>query len=224
MRCSIAGSIVYSVAEKGMGASNYVTFYNPIVDREIVVIKIADVNTNNTLKGIPELLQTFREKGYTIYYPSLQFNFKEDSLVVDTLQRKYRKLASASYSYKDIYEMAFGRNFNGNSKENLGIADSIDIMQDWYLNDLIRVYENLKFDLILDSCDWKTPLSEKYACPNERNHHALAIEKYLRNEAMFHHLLTSDRKKVVVFLFVFNYFNDIQVLFNAGYYIKSSKV
>lgn len=223
--CAIVGAPMMAILQKKAGVENTKVLYNPVLDKEIVLIPLMPSNNKKVMEQIPAFVDSLRKEGYAIYYPSLQFNFKEDSLVVDSLQRKYRKVAQSNYDMRYLYSMAYGAKFRANSTEKLGVNDSTDFLVDWYMNDLVRALEARAGKIVLDSCDWNTSLFDEYKCKKGREGAALAIELYMREEAMFHQVLTLPQKKAaVLFEMQSNYYFLLADFFEAGFYLKQGKI
>lgn len=221
----IPGKIGMSIFEKKIGVENRIVLYHPVLNKELVLIPILASNKDKLIASIPAYVDSLRNEGYAIYYPSLQFNFNEDSLVVDTLQRKYRKIAQSSYDYKYLYSLVFGTKFKASTLDKLGVSDSADFLIDWYMNDLLRAFELKAGKIVLDSCDWNTTLFEEYHCDKGKEGAALAIEKHFREEALFHQVLTAPHDKMaVIFQIDFDYYFVMMDLLLAGFDLKNSKI
>lgn len=151
-----------------------------------------------------------KNSGYVVYYELISTDFTTDSLLKDNIRRKARKLKGFSGSYKDNASgSVFDKYIQQPSYFELGI-DSTDKRADVNYLQLIKQWELLNGEIVLDSIDLNTPFDEKFnkgTFYTRKEYNRIFIE--YRNEHLLETINASSDKKILI-LYGFGHLRDFK--------------
>jgi hypothetical protein len=159
---------------------------------------------------VKAFLDSVRQEDYVIYYEGLTLPDNIDSLQLDTLHRKLRKVIGFYLtSYKDETNKSLPPQWNSKKYIEqdyayLGIyPDSAYCFHgDYQFDELIAKYEQDKGEIVLTEYDWRTSLSDKYKPRKSKPKTTYDGNRYLmrtmREDKLINSILQSGNKKVVI--------------------------
>lgn len=197
---------------------------HPQKQKEIIFIPMVHVGYTSTYQQINKALDSLRNQGYLICYEGVKLS-NSDSLRLDTLQRKFRKIVGmhlsqySDKSNKNLPKVArrIHRKSNYTAQTNalIGIDTLRDVNLDLSLSELIAVYEKKHQQITLTQYDWSVPLGEKYRCQHYGELHDLLHT--FRNQYIMDYIQTSTAPKVVLVYGSKHFFWLYPKLLNAGF-------
>ena len=137
----------------------------------------------------------WKKSGYIIFYEEIRANATDTILLL-----KWRKINNGNIIDKNEYAHV-GRVLNKIGQpeyDSLGI-DGLDINADVSLNDVINKYEEFYGPIVLDSCDFQTPLKTSYTnCGKRYKNSLVPILNNYRNNEVIKRIIESDSTRIVV--------------------------
>lgn len=197
-------------------------------DREIIHIPMIHLVKQEYYDKVKNFVEEKRKQGYSIYYEGIS-NGTTNKEELDTLKLKLRKIFGfhlSSYSDKTNESLPrFFKKYVGQTKQNTGIDSLTDINADMSMKQLIEKLETerIKGKLILDDCDFNTPLKAKYKCENYRKYYNYAISRAFRDDYLSDLLINSPHKKIVLLYGMNHRWSLYPALHKAGFRLKEGK-
>jgi hypothetical protein len=140
-----------------------------------------------------------KAEGYTVYYELISTDFTTDSILKDNIRRKVRKIKGFSGTYKDNAQgVMFEKYIQQPSYQDMGVTEG-DIRADVNYLELMKKWEELNGEIVLDSVDWNTPFDKKFdkgLSYSKEEYNRVFIE--YRNEQLIQRILNNSDKKVLV--------------------------
>jgi hypothetical protein len=191
LSCNLAGKMILTRAGILEKSATLEKISN--LKKSVVFIKMHHVGTTDFYNDVKAKVDSLHLEGYIFLYEGVTLNPELDSLKMDTVKRKYRKLFGFGISNKGYLDTTdhsiMGNKLRGLKElinqpkyDKLGINPNLDKLEDLSADQLINIYEK-DFGLIfLSQCDMMTPFNERYECtkPNEKAQELLI--KKARNE------------------------------------------
>ncbi|MGM0635930.1 MAG: hypothetical protein ACQESK_07670 [Bacteroidota bacterium] len=196
-------------------------YYNEKEDAAIIAFAMAHINTPEYYQQIKDSVLNLKDAGYTLYYEGVGLDKGTDSLTIDTLVRKFRKVtgfhvfSEGAYldpDNKTIPAYFKKEKFISQTPFNTGVDTTQDIRADLTLNQLIKSYEERYQAIELDDCDFETPFQEKYECETKGN--SFSLISTLREEYLKRVIDSLKHQKIVLLYggshhkFLYPYFLD----------------
>ena len=189
--CNLAGKIVLNragILEKKVTIEKVTN-----LNKTIVFIKMHYVGAPDFYKDVKAKVDSLHSEGYMFLYEEVTINAQSDSLEIDTIKRKYRKLFGFGLSnkgYLDTTDYSIMGNklailkklINQPKYEQLGIDTTVDKLEDLSANQLINIYEEKFGAILLLKCEMFTSFSEKYECAKPDENAKELLVKNARNE------------------------------------------
>lgn len=179
--------------------------------KEIIYIPLVHLGSEKYYKEISDFLTKKRNEGYIVFYEgvkqSVGLDLEEDNLV----DLKLRRLIGFHLTNLDEKENKSLPKYVNHSrsvhqtKEKLGLDTFKDINADLTRMELVNLYEGEYGEVLLDSCDFNTPLYEKYNCSKAQAYYKVVYT--YREDALIEKILATE-------------YNNIVVLFGKSHWIK----
>lgn len=164
--CIIIGTltsckIVHSLIELNKKRAKVYTY--KLDNKEIKYIPMHHLGKKEFYDNVKNNVTACKKNGYKVYYEQISSKFSADSLLLDTIHRKSRKLKGFSGTYKDNADSShFKKYIQQPSYKDLGI-DNNDVWADVNYLQLINQWEKINGRIVLDSIDFNTPFTEKFS-------------------------------------------------------------
>jgi hypothetical protein len=173
-------------------------------DKVVLLVPMTHIGEPVFYRSLKDSILFWKNQDYKIYYEQVERRFEQievDSLMADTLFRKWRNIRRGNTATKEQYSQ-LNESLEGKivqpSWETLGV-DSNDVNADITIKKIISLYEEKYGSIMLSDCDMQTPLDEKYACKNNGiANDIMPIILDYRNHYVAHLLDQSIDKKIVV--------------------------
>lgn len=172
-------------------------------DKEIIYVPMVHKGSESYYKEINEFLKQKRLEGYSVYYEGVKYDHHSLSLEEKYfLDLKLRRLLGFHLTALDnsqnqsLPDYVNNSRYTYQSNENLGIDTLVDINADLTRQELVFLYES-EFGVIhLDTCDYNTPLLEKYNCSNGDAYYKVVYT--YRDNALIEKLLENKHDRIVL--------------------------
>lgn len=148
--------------------------------KQVVYLPMHHIGKQSFYDDVKKKIDSLRKDGYVFYYEGLKLSTNDDSLAIDTLAKKLRKIMGLDLSllrsnggYIDTStgnfmgrKNNFVKRYNLVNQERAGtlMDTTIDRRADVSLSDLIPALEAELGPIPLDACDYSTPMGQKYTC------------------------------------------------------------
>jgi len=150
-------------------------------------------------------IQDFKKIGYKVYYEKVISDFSGDSLQIDIIKRKFRKIKGFEGTYEDIAKGTFLEKYiNQPSYENLGVTKE-DLNADVTYLDFVNEWEKEFGTVNLDSIDLKTNFNSNYK------------RRYKHSKNMFYKIAIEFRNTYIVNLIKSSNDEKILVIYGKGH-------
>ena len=172
-------------------------------DQKVIYLPMSHLSKYENFEEVKGFINEKRNLGYQVYYEKVTYDinsvdYKESSL-------KMRKLTGLTFGQKYLSEeqQKFRENVNDKkytwqSKVDYGLNYQTDIHADYNITDLIKAYEDKWGKVILEPCDYNTPLNVQYTCSSPTKYQEVVHD--LRNTKLLKHILdTVPKKKLIVY-------------------------
>jgi len=172
-------------------------------DKEIIYVPIVHIGTERYYREIKEFLEHKRADGYTIYYEGVTYGESnislEEKYILDLKLRRLLGFHLTALNNTQNHSLPDFVNNSRNtyqSKENIGIDTLADINIDLTRQELVYLYESEYDKIHLDTCDFNTPLLEKYSCSKGDAYYKVVYS--YRDKALIGKLLKSKHNRIVL--------------------------
>lgn len=172
--------------------------------KSIVLVPSVHVGSKEDYEKIAFFLDGLKSNGYVIFHEGMYLPGNVDSLLQDTLVRKYRKMVgcnpSQMFAKKIIKHEGWISQSDVMLKEVMHVSTDKDICTDISLKEFIDCFENIYGPIILDDYDMTCPLKSreyKSRLPNASYAMNQAMLK-LRDERLLDHVLNDGFDKIAV--------------------------
>ncbi len=181
-----------------------------IYEKEVDYLPMHHLGKKEFYENVKNIVIDKKNSGYVVYYELVSTDFTTDSLLKDNIRRKARKLKGFSGSYKDNASSSlFDKYIQQPSYFEIGI-DSTDIRADVNYLQLIKQWELLNGEIMLDSIDLNTPFDEKFnkgTFYTRKEYNRIFIE--YRNDYLLEVVKASPDKKILI-LYGFGHLRDFK--------------
>lgn len=172
-------------------------------DKTVAYIPMMHMNKSEFYESVKSSVDSLRDAGYMVLYEGIDITHNIDSLAMDTLNRKVRRVIGMHMSnYNDTNNVAMKKfQLKGlipQSNENTGIVTGTDIRADLPLDTLVQIYEQNRGRIALTDCDFTTPLNSKYKCAQLGNEDAVFLVLTIRDQLVAKRILFEESKKIAV--------------------------
>ncbi len=176
--------------------------------KSVVFLPIVHIGEPEYYDGIRYMIDSLRASGYVTYYESIRADTtRTNRQELDTLIRKVRKITRVNIDggYVNENNKSLPRVLRKSNKwmmqdyEYLGVNDSLgDKRVDYDIAELMDSVEYVNGEIILDDCDFNTPLNDKYQCPKHKGLPQNDLIHTFRNNRVAKEVMTSDDKKIII--------------------------
>lgn len=166
-------------------------------NKTIAFTPIAHASTPEFYQSLKNIVDSFKGKGYIVYYEQVKKALQADS--IDTVSLKFRKMMGIEPTRQtySILKKFFPDVISQPVYEDLGVTKS-DINADVTLKSLVEQYEKLYGNITLNQCDFDTkPGTTMYNCGKLFNDLTPVILDY-RNQNVANLIKASNDKKILV--------------------------
>lgn len=172
--------------------------------KEVVVIPMVHLAKPKYYRESTKIITSLRKKNYSFFYERAIYPRNTDSLTLDTLKRKMRKLIGVPFGFKltdtsfsDAYPNFFssGRYIMQNP-ESAGYSYNLDKRVDLDVEEVLNMFEKKYGEIILSKCDFDTNFKDKYWCnklDSEKKNHVI---KDLRENFIIKKVEKSNEEKI----------------------------
>lgn len=237
--CSVI--INHSLESGGFYEKDVITRKIKKGDKEVVFIPMKHVGPPVFYQQVSKISDSLIKKGYYFFLEGVSAKppkNKTDSLKLDTIARKIRKIWGRSLSYNSSKGGSFDTinailSINGRKiklKEKITIqpryaemgidslgSRNVDVDAQRYLN----AFESKFVKVNLDSCDLQTPLNSKYECTPIDWKYRKKVKKEInlkfRNEFVTNEILKDSHSKIAVIYGAAHIEGIIELLEKEGY-------
>lgn len=183
-------------------------------EKKIVFFEMHHVGKKVFYDNIKLELDSLMEKGYMVYFEGVRIGVVNDSLLIDTIYRKARKITGVDFvsslknkGYLDtLNKTAFGKKSKLITKYKLvnqphDIVSKTDTLRsknvDATFYNLINACETKFGPIVLDSIDFETKFGEKYKTPKKSELREYFLLVY-RNDLITNSILHDQSEKIVL--------------------------
>ncbi|AWI24919.1 hypothetical protein HYN49_02860 [Flavobacterium pallidum] len=172
-------------------------------EKDVRFIPMAHVNKPEKFARIKTLVDSFRMKGYAIYYEGVEMSKSIDSTRRDSILRKFRTIIGmvpnnyADKNNKSTKQFAV-KGFIGQTAQNTGVDKVTDINADLHIDELVSIFEKKNGNIKLSECDWQTKLNDKYRCRKIDRKKMDGLVLHYRNEHLSRLVAIAPEKKIVI--------------------------
>lgn len=172
-------------------------------DQRIIYLPMMHIAKPKNYENVKTFLESKRAQGYKIFYETVKFD-KNDPEARET-QLKMRRLTGLKFGERNvsngqqkIFEILDPDKYVLQKEADYGLNYDLDIHADYYLKDLIKIFEQEYTSVELDSCDYATPMNAIYTCSKKEYYDEVVHD--LRNKKLMEFVLdTMIPKKVIVY-------------------------
>ncbi|WP_299013482.1 hypothetical protein [uncultured Polaribacter sp.] len=186
-------------------------------DQTVIFLPMVHLAKAKFYDEVKIVIDSLKKEGFTVFYEQISVYKNQQKDTLDKNIRKLRKMFGANivgpYNKKDNHSLpSLFKNKKYVSQQNIKLGlDSLDIIADLELTELIRLRELKEGKIVLTDCDFKTDLNEKYKCKTVGKYYATHI---LRDSIAANVVLKANKKKSLIvfgkahFYGIFRYFRD----------------
>ncbi len=180
------------------------TVHHQFGEKEIIFVPMVHFGQEEFYKGVKDSIISWKKQGYVVYYEEIitdTLKMGIDSVELSVLGMKIRRIMG-SMPTREEYAKELSTIFKNGvpqpDNKDMGI-DSTDLNADITLKELIGETERRYGEIILDSCDYATPMDSTYECHSKWK--MKKIEPIIldyRNEYVVGLIKKSSKKKFIV--------------------------
>jgi hypothetical protein len=178
-------------------------------EKTVAYIPMKHIGPKEFYAGVKHKVDSLQALGYIVFMESVKVIDSLTPAQQDTLRLKLRKLSGVAIrkeGYLDtINHKLMGRNFknkrgliNQPKYSLLGVDTTTGRIVDVPMNVLIKQYEKQYGPIVLDPCDYTTPMEEKYKCDKEKNSRANEMILQFRNQHLADAIIAEKHNKIAV--------------------------
>ena len=198
-------------------------------DRTIIFLPMVHLSKQAYYDEVKEFVTQKRKEGYVIYYEGIGIDTTLTQAQKDTIRLKFRKMLRFDFfnegKYKNNPTLPFTapKKYVAQTLENTGIDPKIDVKADLTDKQVIDQIEAKRGKIVLDSCDFATPLDQRYKCKRCKSHTSFSIRS-VRDDYVNSLLSnTSDKKIVLVYGAKHRTFIDVNVAHKMHFELVEGK-
>lgn len=187
-------------------------------DREIIFIPMRHLGKRNYYDFIQHHVDSLQKEGFVVFYESIAYQV-DSAQQRDLYDRKFRKLVGHVMGSTKLYENSSdtSRILMAPIYRNLGsriiqqpeysffkVDYNNAVVADIPKNVLLDEFEYTYGDIVLDSCDWNTPLNESYTCKPIKSRLRILFDKEFimkRREENLAALVSDAAQKKILIMF-----------------------
>lgn len=177
--------------------------------KTVAFIPMVHVGKHEFYTDVKHKVDSLQKDGYIVFMESVAIREKLGEAQTDTIHRKLRKLMGVTVGkqgYLDtINKTIMGRKFNNKSGltnqpryYKLGVDTLSAKITDVPMNVLIAEYERLHGTIVLEECDFTTPLEKKYSCKRKKNNWMDDFALGYRNRHLAAEIVNESHTKIAV--------------------------
>ena len=168
-------------------------------NRQIKYVSMHHIGKSEFYEDVKSKVSNYKTEGYIVFFEQISSDFTTDSLLIDTIRRKVRKIKGFSGTYKEATEDTYFKKYvQQPSYIELGV-DSNDIRADIDYLQFINEWEKLNGVIILDSVDFKTSFNEKFnksVSYTNKQYKKVVID--YRNDFLIKKIKASNNDKILI--------------------------
>ncbi len=177
--------------------------------KTVAYIPMKHIGPKEFYVNVRRRVDSLQRDGYIVFMESVRVRDSLTKQQTDTLSRKVRRLMGTTLSKQGYLDTINGRlmghkfkNKNGLTNQpkytKLGVDTTTGRIVDVPLNVLIRQYEKDYGTIVLDECDFATPLEDHYTCGREKRSQANALILKYRNKNLADAIIAEKHNKIAV--------------------------
>ncbi|MGA9211992.1 hypothetical protein [Kaistella sp.] len=169
---------------------------------------------------VKKKIDSLRKENFVVFYEGFKVSKSSDKQDLKNNTMKFRKITNIPISlYIDSTNHAIGLDMkkwklvNQPEDKDLGIDSTKDINAELPFGVLINKFEERYGEIILDKCDFETPLlSKEYKCTSIKN----GLQKFqkLRNQELAQQIMESKNKKIAI-VFGKDHYKDLRKILDS---------
>lgn len=171
--------------------------------KEVCFIPIIHFGQKEFYRKLKEKVLAYKGLGYTVYYEQTIMRYDQLNIshaAYDTVRRKFRKMTGGRSHTRSDYQQELGTIFKRQQVQpeydSLGVTAS-DVNADVTILQMANEYDRLYGAIVLDECDFNTPLADYYSCTCLHNS-LLPIIRDFRSRHLAAMLNTALEHKILV--------------------------
>lgn len=197
-------------------------------DKEIIHIPMIHIAKQEFYDKVKTFVAQKRKEGFIVYYEGVTAG-TENKKELDTLLLKFRKILG--FNLKGAYNNAenkstpkFFKKYTAQRLSNTGVDTLVDVRTDMTIKQLVEKLETqIKAKILLDSCDYSTPLNDKYKCKNYRKKYYFSVVRSYRDAHLKEKLLKAPHSKIILLYGENHKWFLYPDLYKAGFKLKEGK-
>ncbi len=170
--------------------------------KEVIIIPMVHLAKPKYYEESKRIITNLRRKNYSFFYERVAFPNNADSLKLDTLKRKMRKLVGLAFGFnltnpkfRGAYPKFFSSGkYKMQNPDDSGYSYQVDRLVDLSVLEVLNAYEQKFGKIKLTECDFKTKFDDKYWCDNLKNKDY--VIKDLREKFIIKEVEKSNEKKI----------------------------
>jgi len=194
---------------------------------KIVYIPTIHLGKKGYYNSIKRIVDSLRNKKYIVLYEGVGV----DTTDRGDIPRKFRKVVGfhLSGTYKDEENKSLPNAFKkdkyeAQTAENMGVDKNLDIRADYSLDSLIFHYEKKFGEIVLNKCDYETPLLSKYKCRDDKKYSEFDLLYIIREEKLYKSILENKENNIVILYGKGHRFGVHAFLRDEGYKLIEGKL
>lgn len=213
MTCLFLGSCMkmvtsFIISAKEVKNYHVIETHNDTLNKRVILFGMMHIGKPVYYESVRRKIDSLHSEGYVFFCESVGFPSGTDSLTIDTMSRKLRKLLGFHLTDYLNTENKSKKPYNTKKyisqiAETMGIDKYFDdcIHADLTTPELIRQYESDKGEIVLTEYDWQTPLLEKYKqrkSGDKTEYDMYYAIRTLRDKHLFEMIAESEHEKIAV--------------------------
>lgn len=196
-------------------------------EQKVIYLPMSHLSKRKNFEEVKEFIAKKREKGYQVYYEKVTYDINSEDYYETSL--KMRKLTGLTFGQKylskeqkDFRENINEKKYIWQSNVDYGLDYKNDIHADYSLTNLVKAYEDKWGEVILEECDYNTPLDIEYKCSSLNKYQEVVHD--LRNAKLLSHILDTIPKKKLIVFGLGHYYSSSGVYINLYHRSKYSEI
>lgn len=193
-------------------------------NQEIIFLPMIHLAKSSFFDQVTIIIDSLKKEGYTVFYEQISIDENQSIEIIETNIRKLRKMwgvniigAYNNKRNKSLPNFYKTNNYSSQNNIDLGI-DSLDIIADVTLSELINAHEKKEGEIMLTKCDYDTNLNDKYKCKTVSRYYAIHT---FRDSIAANTVLKLNKEKSVLIFGKAHWYGIWPFFRDVGYVLKT---